>query len=136
MLSFGIKFNVNFLNIHGICYHHIIFGISKHEIIYINKSWFEWKKWISQHDINEISLHERRNFCLTKISEKDKKNHIFVSFHMLPFQENIKFSELFFKQKCKKVASSCKCVFLYSCINMKFSYTIAGRKDEIFYDAL
>ena len=87
-------------------------------------------------DLSEISLHERKNFRLTKICEKEKNYHIFVSFHISPFQENIKFSELSFKQKCKKAASSCNCVFLYSCTNMKFSYTIAGLKDENFYDIL
>ena len=29
-----------------------------------------------------------------------------------------------------------KCVNEYSCVNMKFSYTIAVRKDEIFYVVL
>ena len=87
-------------------------------------------------DLSQISMHERKNFRLTKICEKEKNYHIFVSFHIFSFQENIKFSELSFKQKCKKAASSCNCAFLYSCTNMKFSHTIAGLKDGNFYDIL
>ena len=47
-----------------------------------------------------------------KIYEKDRKDHIFISFRMFPFYGNIIFSELSFKQKCKKAASFRKCVFL------------------------
>ena len=57
-------------------------------------------------------LHEKKNFSLTKIPEKNKKDHIFVSFRMIPFHENIIFSELSFKRKCKKTTSFRKCVFL------------------------
>ena len=58
------------------------------------------------------TLHENKNFRLTKICEKDRKDHIFISFLMFPFQGNIIFSELSFKRKCKKAASFRKCVFL------------------------
>ena len=47
-----------------------------------------------------------------KICEKRRKDHIFVSFRMFPFHGNMIFSELSFKQKCKKAASFCKCLFL------------------------
>ena len=49
---------------------------------------------------------------------------------MFPFHGNIIFSELSFKRKCKKAASFCNA---YSGVDMKFSYMIAVRKDEIFY---
>ena len=58
------------------------------------------------------ALHENKNFRLTKICEKDRKDHIFISFRMFPFYGNIIFSELSFKRKCKKAASFRKCVFL------------------------
>ena len=58
------------------------------------------------------TLHENKNFRLTKICEKDRKDHIFISFRMFPFHGNIIFSELSFKRKCKKAASFRKCVFL------------------------
>ena len=58
------------------------------------------------------ALHEKNNFRLTKFCEKDRKDHILVSFHMFPFNRNIIFSELSFKRKCKKAASFRKCVFL------------------------
>ena len=59
-----------------------------------------------------LALHENKNFRLTKICEKDRKDHIFISFRMFPFHGNIIFSEFSFKRKCKKAASFCKCVFL------------------------
>ena len=63
-----------------------------------------------------FALHKKKNFRLfhkfSKICEKDRKNHIFVSFRMFPFQEIITLPELFFKPKCKKTASFRKCVFL------------------------
>ena len=58
------------------------------------------------------TLHENKNFRLTKICEKDRKDHIFISFRVFPFHGNIIFSELSFKRKCKKAASFRKCVFL------------------------
>ena len=57
-------------------------------------------------------LHENKNFRLMKICEKDRKDHIFISFRMFPFHGNIIFSKLSFKRKCKKAASFRKCVFL------------------------
>ena len=61
---------------------------------------------------NSSTLHEKRNFYHMKICEKDRKDHIFISFRMFPFHGNIIFSELSFKRKCKKAASFRKCVFL------------------------
>ena len=58
------------------------------------------------------TLHEKKNFCLTKICEKCRKDRIFVCFCMFPFHGNIIFYELSFKRKCKKAASFRKCVFL------------------------
>ena len=58
------------------------------------------------------ALHENKNFRLMKICEKDRKDHIFISFRVFPFHGNIIFSELSFKRKCKKAASFRKCVFL------------------------
>ena len=58
------------------------------------------------------SLHEKKNFRLTKICEKCRNNHIFVCFCMFPFHGNIIFSDVSFKRKCKKAASFRKCVFL------------------------
>ena len=46
------------------------------------------------------------------ISEKDRKDHIFVSFHVFPFQGNIIFFQLSFKGKCKNTTSFGKCIFL------------------------
>ena len=57
----------------------------------------------------------KKDFRLTKICEKDRKDHIFVSFRMFPFDGNIIFSELSFKRKWKKAASFRKCVFLRKC---------------------
>ena len=61
------------------------------------------------------SLHENKNFRLPKIYEKDRKDHIFISFPMFPFHGNIIFSQLSFKRKCKERASFRKCVFLHKC---------------------
>ena len=46
-----------------------------------------------------ISLHEKDNFRLTKICEKDIKDLFFVSFRMYPFHGSIIYSELSFKRK-------------------------------------
>ena len=62
--------------------------------------------------LRKVVLHENTNFRLTKICEKDRKDHVFVSFRMFLFHGNIIFSELSFKRKCKKAASFRKCVFL------------------------
>ena len=59
-----------------------------------------------------FSLHENENFRLTKICEKNRKGHIFVSFRMFPFHGDIIFSEISFKRKYEKAASFRKCVFL------------------------
>ena len=39
-----------------------------------------------------LPVHEKINFRLTNICEKDRKDHIFVSFLMFPFHGNIIFS--------------------------------------------
>ena len=39
-----------------------------------------------------LPVHEKINFSLTNICEKDRKDHIFVSFLMFPFHGNIIFS--------------------------------------------
>ena len=66
-------------------------------------------------NVNEFcrcsTLHENKNFHLTKICEKDRNDHIFISFRMFPFHKNV-FSERSFKRKCMKAASFRKCVFL------------------------
>ena len=71
---------------------------------------------ITKRDIFKLhfthTLHETKNFCLTKICEENRKDHFFISFRMFPFYGNI-FSELFFERKCKKAASFRKCVFLH-----------------------
>ena len=74
------------------------------------------------------TLHENKNFLLTKICEKDRKDHIFISFCMFPFHGNIVFSDFSSNENVRKQHLS---VNEYSCVNMKFFYTIAVRKDEI-----
>ena len=49
------------------------------------------------HFVNEKTWHESKNFGLTKIWEKDRKDHIFSSFFIFPFHGNITFSELSIK---------------------------------------
>ena len=56
-------------------------------------------------EISDHTLHEKKNFRLTNICEKETKNHFFVSFCMYPFHGSIIFSELSFKQKRKKAVS-------------------------------
>ena len=70
---------------------------------------------LSNSQINKFksaTLHENKNFRLTKICEKDRKDNIFIRFRMFPSYGNIIFSELSFKRKCKKAVSFRKCVFL------------------------
>ena len=77
-----------------------------------------------------ISLHEKNNFRLTKICEKDRKDHIFVSFRKFPFHGNIIFSGLSFKRKYKKAASFRKCAFCQKYeifVYTNWTYTITGR---------
>ena len=88
----------------------------------------------------ESSLHENRNFRLTEICEKDRKDHIFIGFRMFLFHGNIIFSELSFKRKPKKVAFVRKCVFLCkyeifvhgNCVKMKFSVSFCYKNKRIF----
>ena len=76
----------------------------------------------------EITLHEKRNFGLTKICKKGRKDRIFISFRMFSFHGNIIFSELSFKWNVRKQHLSTDA---YSCVNMKFLYTISARKDVL-----
>ena len=75
------------------------------------------------------TLHEKKNFRLTKIFEKCRKDHNFVCFRVFPFHGYIMFSELSFKRKLRKQHLSANTYFR---VNMNFSYMIAWRKDEIF----
>ena len=77
--------------------------------------------------------HEKKNFCLTKICEKDRKDRIPFSFRMFPFHRNIIFLNFPSNKNVRKRLLSANA---YSFVNMKFSYTIALRKDEIFYAVL
>ena len=79
----------------------------------------------------EIAPHENKNFRLTEICEKDRKDHIFISFCMLPFHGNIIF--FFSDENVRKQHLSAN---VYSCISMKFLYAIAVRKNKIFYVVL
>ena len=65
----------------------------------------EWKE-------DAETLHEKKIFRLTEILKKDRKDHIFLSFHMFPFYGNIMFYGLSFKQNFEKAASFRKCIFL------------------------
>ena len=58
------------------------------------------------------SLQEKKNLRLTKICEKDRKDHISVSFCIITFHGNINFFGLSFKRKCKKSVYFFKSVFL------------------------
>ena len=40
----------------------------------------------------QLTLHEKKNFRHAKICEKERKDHIFISFRMFPFDGNIIFS--------------------------------------------
>ena len=61
-----------------------------------------------------------------KICEKGRKDHIFINFRMFPFHGNIIFSELSSNENVRKQHLSANA----------YSYTIAVRKDEIFYVVL
>ena len=69
-------------------------------------------------------LHVKKDFRLTKISEKDRKYPIFVSFRMFPFHGIIIFSELSSNENVRKQHLSANAYF---CVNMNFSYTIPCR---------
>ena len=80
---------------------------------HFTKNDFDWAFSIFDDSDNVLhSLHEKKNFRLMKICEKDRKDKIFVSVCMFPFQGNIIFSKLSFKRKSKKAASSRKYAFL------------------------
>ena len=74
------------------------------------------------------TLHGNRNFRLTKICEKDRKDQIFISFRMFSFHGNI-IKNFPSNENVRKQHLSANA---YSCVKMKFSYTIDVRKDEIF----
>ena len=74
-----------------------------------------------------------KNFRLTKICEKDRKDHVFVSHCMFPLQEIPNYLIFPSNENVRKQHLSANA---YSCINMKFSYTVAVRKDDIFYVVL
>ena len=72
---------------------------------------------------------KKRIFVLRKFVNRTEKIiflSVFVYFRFT-FHGNIIFYELPFKQKCKKVAFSANA---YPCVNIKFSFTTAERKDE------
>ena len=75
------------------------------------------------------TLHENKSFCLR--NRKDRKHHIFISFCMFLFHGNIIFSEL-----SENVRNQHLLANAYSCLDIKFSYTKAVRKDEIFFVVL
>ena len=68
-----------------------------------------------------------RIFFLQKFVKRTEKI-IFISFCMFPFHGNIVFSDFSSNENVRKQHLS---VNEYSCVNMKFLYTIAVRKDEI-----
>ena len=105
-----IDFKIS-LNLYKKMYCKTVFFVSYSCYSWIRYS-FTFRKRSCRKNIksDKITLHENKNFCLTKICEKDRKDHIFISFCMFPFHGNIIFSELFFKRKCKKAVSFCKCV--------------------------
>ena len=85
----------------------------------------------------ERALHEKNNFYLSKTCEKDWKYHIFLSFCMFPFHGNF-FYVLYFLNfpSNENIRKQHHPAHAYACVNMKFLYTVAGRKDEIFYAIL
>ena len=68
-----------------------------------------------------------------KICAKDRKNHIFITFHMFPFHEISSFPNFPSKKNVRKQHLSANA---YSCVKIKFSYTTTARKGEIFYVVL
>ena len=97
--------------------------------------WGELKLKKDSRDNNSqnISLNENKTFRLTKICEKGRKDHIFICFCMFPFQEISYFLNFPSNKYVRKQHLSAN---VYCCVNMNFSYTIAVRKDEIFYIVL
>ena len=89
-----------------------------------------WRNFILQYKTVNLALPEKKNFPLTEICEKGRKDHVFVSFCMFPFTEISYFLSFSLKENVRKQHFPANAYF---CINMKFSNAIAGRKDEIFY---
>ena len=77
-----------------------------------------------------MPLHKNKNFRLTKISEKDRKDDIFVCFRFTEISYFLSFPS---NENVRKEHLSANA---YICVNMKFAYMIVGRKDEIFYVVL
>ena len=77
-------------------------------------------------------LHEKKNFRLMKICEKDKKDNIFVSFACFRFRK----MSYFLVQSNDNVRKQHLSANGYSCINMKFSYAMAVRKYKTFFVVL
>ena len=74
------------------------------------------------------TLHEKKNFRLTEICEKDRKDFVSFRFTEISYFLNSPSNKNVGKQHLSTNA--------YFCVNMKFLCTIAGGKDEIFYIAL
>ena len=81
-----------------------------------------------------LSLHEKNNFRLMKICEKDRKDIIFsLVFEYFRFTEMSYFLNFPSNENVTKQHFSASAYFY---VNMKFSYKIPGRKDEIYYAVL
>ena len=96
----------------------------------------EIKKKLTQNWLEislQITLHEKKGFCLTKICDKNRKDHIFISFRMFLSHGNIIFLNFPSNENVRNQHLSANA---YSCVNMKFSYKKARYKDEIFYVVL
>ena len=72
-----------------------------------------------------MPLHKNKNFCLTKISEKDRKDDIFVCCRFTEISYFLSFPS---NENVRKEHLSANAYF---CVNLNFSYTIAVRKMSI-----
>ena len=81
--------------------------------------------------VTNKSLHEKKNFRLTKICEKDRQDHISLLFACFRFTEISYFLNFPSNKNVRKHHLSANA---YYYVNMKLSYTVAVRKDEIFCD--
>ena len=96
----------------------------------------ETKKKLTQNWLEislQMTLHEKKGFRLTKICDKNRKDHIFISFRMFLSHGNIMFLSFPSNENVRNQHLSANA---YSCVNMKFSYAMAVCKDEIFYAVL
>ena len=69
-----------------------------------------------------MPLHKNKNFRLMKISEKDRKDDIFVCFRFTEISYFLSFPS---NENVRKEHLSANAYF---CVNLNFSYTIAVRK--------